>query len=196
MSRPFLQSSLLAATLLLPACNGEPVEETTTSQSTRPSEKLMVLVVVDQMVPFQLERLEPWLDGGFGRFLQEGQVWKNAEHAHGVTQTGPGHATIATGLVPARHGVIANSWRDLEGKEWNCVTDPNVRTLTSDGVSDKGRPASGWRLRAAGISDHVRAAYPDSISVGISGKDRAAILGSAGADWALWWVTTRFEVGE
>jgi hypothetical protein len=32
--------------------------------------RLVVLVVVDQLVPEQLLRLEPWLDGGLGRLLR------------------------------------------------------------------------------------------------------------------------------
>ena len=203
MPRSFAPVACLAALTLFatacsPACSStaEAVSTSTADAETGPrTDRLLVVIVVDQFVPWQLTRLEPWLDGGLGRFLKRGQVWMDAKHPHGVTQTGPGHATIATGVAPARHGVVANSWRDRDAREWNCVTDPNVTLVASpffanaNGAKAEGRCASAWRLRVAGLSEHLRNAYPEAKTIGIAGKDRAAILGAGGADRSLWWDT-------
>jgi len=152
--------------------------------------RLVVLVVVDQMIPEQLDRLEPWLVGGLGRFVDRGEVWKRAEHRYGATETGPGHATLGTGVYPARHGIVANQWLATDQRRFvYCVEDPDAWIVTSDGPveRDLGRrsPAS---LLAPSLADHVKAADPAAICVGIAGKDRASILATgAQADVVLWW---------
>ena len=50
--------------------------------------------------------------GGFPRLLDQGAWFGNAHRGHAVTFTGPGHATILTGIYPYRHGIIANDWID------------------------------------------------------------------------------------
>ena len=149
--------------------------------------RLLVLVAVDQLIPEQLERLRPWLDGGLGRFVREGQVWRRAEHQHACTETGPGHATLGTGVHPSRHGIVGNGWWTAESSAY-CCGDPDARLVTASGVAAKAGSASACQLLVPGIADHLRAAHPGSLSVGISVKDRSAIL-SLGrrATWALWW---------
>ena len=61
-------------------------------QQAKPSEapRLVVMVVVDQLIPEQLQRLAPHLSGGFGRFLKEGAVFWRATVDYANTETGPG----------------------------------------------------------------------------------------------------------
>ena len=156
-------------------------------EPVRPPVRLIVLVSVDQMIPEQLERLEPWFTGGFRRFA-DGQVWRRAAHGHGGTATGPGHATLGTGRHPNAHGIVGNSWLPAGTSESvYCVQDDEVRLVTSDGVAG-GAGGSPRNLLADGLADHLRRQQPGSRSVGISGKDRAAILSlGRSADAAVWW---------
>jgi len=149
--------------------------------------RLIVLVSVDQMIPEQLERLDPWFSGGFRRFA-DGQMWRRAAHGHGGTATGPGHATLGTGVHPRTHGIVGNSWlRRGTSETVYCVQDDEAKLVTSAGPTD-GAAGSPRNLLTDGLADHIRRAYPGSKSVGISGKDRSAILSlGRSADAALWW---------
>lgn len=153
--------------------------------------RLAIVVVVDQMGRSQLERLEPWLDGGLGRFARDGLVFCDAALEHGRTETAPGHASIGTGLHPARHGVVANDWIAASGEGSYSFGDPEARPVTAAGVGSGGS-ASPRNLRASGMADWLRAASPRSKSIAISAKDRSAI-GASGrkADVALWWDRAR-----
>lgn len=150
--------------------------------------RLIVLVVVDQMIPEQLERMRPWLEGGLARFA-EGEVWHNAAHGHARTETGPGHASIGTGVFPQRNGIVSNTWVDYaSGEPVYCVGDPGARLLTNAGLGQPGSATSAKNLLTDGFAEYLRAANPAAKSIAIAGKDRAAILASGRrADLALWW---------
>src|SRR5262249_42508973 len=70
---------------------------------------LVVVISVDQMRADYLDRFRPYFGkDGFNRFLEHGAVYPEARYRHAVTYTGPGHASIGTGLDPRDHGIIAN----------------------------------------------------------------------------------------
>src|SRR5688500_1563547 len=80
---------------------------------------LVVMIAVDQLGGGLLDRYEPALTaGGFRRFMDQGRRYTQASHAHGMTETAPGHATLATGVFPSRHGIVSNTWRQRAGFEW------------------------------------------------------------------------------
>lgn len=184
--------AILLATLLLgPAAGalrhleGDDAPRSTAAERPR----LCVLIAVDQMIPEQLERLEPWLEGGLGRLAREGLVFRQAFLPYGVTETGPGHVTLSTGRLPARHGVIANQWIDAEsGRSVYCVEDAEARSVTGAGPAP--RPGSrSWRnVRGPGLGDLLRETFPAARVVSIAGKDRSAVgMGGARPDVVLWW---------
>src|SRR5688500_20129478 len=79
--------------------------------------RLVVVISVDQLRFDYVDRFSPWLtERGFKRFVKEGAVFSNARYRYSVTFTGPGHAAIGTGLLPAENGIVGNSWfeRDAE----------------------------------------------------------------------------------
>jgi len=157
-------------------------------QETPDPPRLIVLISVDQMIPEHLRRLEPWIEGGFRRFL-DAEVWENAHHEHAISDTAPGHATLGTGVHPSRHGVIANSWLSPKtGRIAYCVGDPGARALGPEGVLENIGSSSPTNLLVPALGDYLKAANADSVTVAIAGKDRAAILSSGkDVDLALWW---------
>ena len=138
--------------------------------------RLVLVIVVDQMRADYLERFRPLLNHGLGRLLQEGVVFTDAHHFHSATETAPGHATLATGVFPKRHGIVGNSWFDREsGNDVYCCGDPD------HGVSPR-------NMLVPALGDLLKAAYPQAKVYAASAKDRAAILmGGHHADGAWWY---------
>jgi hypothetical protein len=92
---------------------------------------------------------------------------------------------MLTGAPPSISGIVGNDWYDRAlKKNVTSVDDPGTRLLG-------GRDATGsspHRLRVSTVGDELKMAHPGSRVIGISHKDRSAIL-MAGrmADLALWW---------
>ena len=100
--------------------------------------KLAVVIVVDQMRADFLTEFAEDFDGGFARLTRDGAVFAGAYHDHALTATAPGHATIATGTYPSRHGVIGNQiWSYERDGLRNIVLDDNVATAWSEGHFDR-----------------------------------------------------------
>src|SRR4030042_3718436 len=67
--------------------------------------KLVVGIIVEQLRYDQLERFRSRLrQNGIRRLLNEGTSYQDASFQYMLTQSGPGHATVATGTEPAWHG--------------------------------------------------------------------------------------------
>ncbi|MGE0159511.1 MAG: alkaline phosphatase family protein [Gemmatimonadales bacterium] len=152
---------------------------------------LVVMIVVDQLGGGLLDRYEPALTGGgFRRFMDEGRRYTQASHAHAMPETAPGHATLATGVFPARHGIVSNSWHQRAGFDWPlmyAVGDSASRILGHERDAElEGRsPAN---LLRDGLADWVLAADPRARAVSISKKDRSAVAMAGRSGASAWWL--------
>jgi predicted AlkP superfamily pyrophosphatase or phosphodiesterase len=134
-----------------------------------------------------LTRFDPLYKGGLRTLLDRGAVFANANYRHSANETGPGHSVILTGRHPSHSGIVANDWYDgYLGKVVNVVDDPVQNPL-----GGAGRSASPANLLGFTVGDVVKAKSPASKVVGVSLKDRSAIL-MAGrrADGAYWYETS------
>jgi len=150
----------------------------------RATPRLVAVVSVDQMRADYLERFRPLYTGGFKRLIERGAVFTNARFRHACTSTGPGHSVLLSGRSPRSSGIVHNSWYDRTLRSRvNVVGDDTVRTL-----GGRGRAASPARFEGFTVGDVLKARSPHSRVVGVSFKDRAAIL-MAGkrADAAYWY---------
>lgn len=148
--------------------------------------KLVVVIVVDQMRADYLDRFLPIFSPyGFKRLINSGFSYRNTKYSYIPTYTGPGHASISTGSIPAVHGIVANDWWDKkENREVYCVEDPRAKAVGLQVAAGKMSP---HRLLATTLGHQVKLFLPGSKSLAIALKDRAAIL-SAGhhADGVYW----------
>jgi hypothetical protein len=133
--------------------------------------KLVVTIVVDR------------------RFFDEGFRFTEASHAHARTSTAPGHATLTTGVLPARHGVIGNSWQQRSGQEWRSMYA--VEDLDSPILGFEDEPLLPGRsprtMLREGLPDWFESADEDSRRVSISRKDRAAVpMGGQNTEHVYW----------
>lgn len=160
--------------------------------------RLVVVIAVDQLRGDHLARFGPHFGpGGFRRLLDGGLDFRDTHYRHAFTLTGPGHATLATGVHADVHGVIGNDWVDRGTWERvNAVEDPTsplVGVAPGElGPAAAARPEKTGRsprtLLAPTVADRLKERYgKDSRVITLSNKDRSAILlGGQRADGAFW----------
>lgn len=174
--RPFLRGILGASVLALGAIS------CATAPASRTSPRLVVLVVLDGLPQWQTTAYRSQLSpDGLNRFLSRGAWFADARYSYSFTVTGAGHATMLTGAYPHRTGIIGNEWRDpASGSQVYCAADPEHRFIGHPKARAQG--TSPRNLKVESLGDVVRAANPASKVIGISGKDRGAVLpaGKAG----------------
>ena len=148
--------------------------------------RLVVLCAVDQLASWAFEQGRPFLaaDGGFQRLMQQGVAFTKCAYQHACTETGPGHATIGTGVPASVHGIVRNSWWSVEdGKLVYCVQQEMaaLRDLP------EGRDRGPGRLRAPTFASSLKKGVAGSKVASVSWKDRSAILmGGPDADVVAW----------
>ena len=183
-----LATSLTAA---LTACSTTP-PATPVAAAARP--QLVVLVVIDGLPMRQVtgyrDQLAP---DGFARFLDRGRWFADAHYAHGHTVTAAGHSVMLSGAYPQRSGIISNEWRDP------VTGDPvyNTGDAAYQYIDSPTAPLSGTsprNLKVETLGDVLRTRSPASKVIGISGKDRGAILpaGHKGTAYMYMTETGRF----
>lgn len=156
------------------------------AQIQRP--KLVVGLVVDQMRwDYLYYYYNQYRTDGLRRLVDQGFSFENTLINYVPAVTAVGHSSIYTGSVPALTGIVSNNFY-LHDKWIYCCDDPSVKTVGSN--SDEGK-MSPRNLLASGLGDMLKMATDCKAKViGISIKDRAAILpaGHSG-DAAYWWDT-------
>lgn len=161
--------------------------------SSRP--RLVVVLAVDQLSSDLFEQYRPHFTGGLAR-LSQGTVFPNGFQAHAATETCPGHATIMTGVHPATHGIIGNLWYDQglarSDKRVFCAEDPQA-----PGSSSEDYKLSTVNLRVPTLADMLKTSSPNSHTVVVSGKDRAAMmLGGKRPDQRWFWNGKQYATNE
>src|SRR5688572_12107977 len=171
--------------LLLTACMLACVWFAAVAGQQAPSRpKLVVVVSIDQMRVDYLTRFAPLYKGGLKRLIERGAVFDNSYYRHASTETGPGHSVLLSGRHPSHSGIVANEWWDpYLKKAINVVDDPFHLP-----VGGEGRSASPVNALSFTVGDELKLRNVNSRVVGVSLKDRSAIL-MAGrrADAAYWY---------
>ncbi len=176
--RAWLRGAAAAAVLGLAGCAGAPPAPGTDVAAAAPAARprLVVLLVVDGLPQRQLEALRPYYGpDGLARLLDRGAAYGAARYGHAFTVTAAGHAALATGAYPWRTGIVGNNWLEPAtgtqvyntGDERHGYIGHATRPL--DGTSPR-------NLLVETVGDVLRAREPAAKVVGISGKDRGAIL--------------------
>jgi predicted AlkP superfamily pyrophosphatase or phosphodiesterase len=153
--------------------------------STAP--RLVLQITVDQLRgDFPSRYVDRLTEGGFRYLMEKGTWYTDAHYQHANTETAAGHATLATGADPSRHGIVANDWIDQKtgafvyntederhhiiGREAKAHEGVSPRNLLASTISDELVVHNGGRSRAF------------SVSV----KDRGAILPGGHVGKAFW----------
>src|SRR5437763_11014133 len=143
------------------------------AQSVAPP-KLLVVISVDQFSANLSDEYRPQWSGGFAR-LAAGTVFRNGYQSHAATETCPGHSTLLTGDHPSRTGIISNAWIDQKVGRSDvsiyCAEDESV-----PGTSSIAYKVSPKHLLVPTLGELMKARWPASRTVAVSGKDRAAVM--------------------
>ncbi|MGV3494681.1 MAG: alkaline phosphatase family protein [Ramlibacter sp.] len=161
------RAALLASAFLLAAC---------AALQPAPPPRLVVLFVIDGLPQWQVAAYRDQLaPDGLARFLDRGTWFSDAHHGQAYTVTGAGHATLLTGAYPHRTGIIGNEWIDgSTGERTYCTGDAREEYIGHDTQPLDG--TSPRNLKVETLGDVLRRVQPAAKVVGISGKDRGAIL--------------------
>ena len=191
LARPISLIFFLSSVALLPAQQPRPPRRTGNAAPTKESRpRLVLLIVVDQFRYDYLTRFGDLFGShGIGRLMREGASWTEANFDHVPTFTAPGHAVFMTGAWPSQTGIIANEWYERDtGKKVKSVTDDSTNKLAGN-PGEKGY--SPRRLLCSSVGDELRIADGDrSKVIGISAKDRSAILPAGRRANAAYWFGT------
>lgn len=164
--------------------------------------KLIVAVMVDQFRYDYLTRFRSEYNSGIARMLEHGAVFTDAHHISAPTVTAIGHSSFMSGATPSLSGIAANEWWDRQLKK-------SVTSVSDDDTKMVGGPAgrigsSPHRMLVSTLGDEMKMQGGDSKVIGVSIKDRSAILPAGHmADAAYWfdgdskgWVSSTYYMKE
>jgi predicted AlkP superfamily pyrophosphatase or phosphodiesterase len=177
---------LLSFSLLPLLVAGQPIHRPAVD---RP--KLVVGIVVDQMRWDYLYRYaDRYGQGGFRRLIRQGFSCDNVLINYLPAFTAVGHTCIFTGSVPAFSGITGNDWVEQNnGLRMYCTEDSTVKAVGAEGPESKEGKMSPRNLLVSTITDELRLSDNfRSKVVGVSLKDRAAILPAGHTATAAFWL--------
>ncbi len=139
-------------------------------------------------------------NSGFRYLMNQGVNYTNAHYQHANTETIVGHVSLATGSVPAAHGMVGNVWFDREQDRlaYN-IEDANYRLLTAGADVDKkteidptqraakvdGRSPN--NILTSTLSDEMAVHFAGQSKIfAVSVKDRGAVSMAGHAGKAFW----------
>jgi len=149
--------------------------------------RLVLQITVDQLRGDLPGRYADRLtEGGFRYLMEKGTWYIDAHYRHANTETAVGHATLATGADPSRHGIVANDWIDQKTGAFVYNTEDERHHIIGrepkahEGVSPR-------NLAASTLGDELVVNNGGRSRVfSISVKDRGAILPGGHAGKAFW----------
>ena len=163
--------------------------------------KLILQITVDGLRGDLLNRYKNVFGkGGFRYLLEDGAQYTNAHYQHANTETIVGHTSLATGTVPAAHGMVANVWFDREqGRLAYNIEDSSYHLLTAGADVDakteidhtqKAAKADGRspnNILSSTLSDEMAVYFAGQSKIfAVSVKDRGAVSMAGHAGKAFW----------
>jgi len=163
--------------------------------------KLILQITVDALRGDLPNRFKNVLgEGGFRYLMEDGVYYSNAHYQHANTETIVGHVSLATGAVPAAHGMVANVWfdRELDRLVYN-IEDSGYRLLTAGADIDQATEIDPTQKAAkvdgrspnniltSTLSDEMAIHFAGRSKIfAVSVKDRGAVSLAGHAGKAFW----------
>ena len=178
--------------LVLAAVIGQPLAAVPPQGKQSP--KLVVVFIADQCAWHYIPKLRPFFKYGLKELLDNGTVYANAYHPHGIPETTPGHNSISTGTLPKDHGAILNQWITADYRKIAYDNGYVEGNCTFSGPKSQG-PASKScdKTMVDGLSDQfVLNSHPNAANkvVSVSIKSYPAIATAQREGKAIWFDET------
>ena len=153
------------------------------AQDAKP--KLVVFIVADQMRADYLTKYGSLYQNGLKRLTTQGAWFKSGAYPYLTTLTCVGHATIGTGTLPYKHGMISNQWWDREtGKVVTCNSDPDTTDVSYGTITGTGDSAK--RMMVPTLAEIMAGTLHSRVAT-VSMKARSAIgLAGHSGDFVTW----------
>ena len=163
--------------------------------------KLVLQITVDALRGDLPSRFSNVLgDGGFRYLMGQGIRYTDAHYQHSNTETIVGHTSLATGTVPAAHGMVGNVWfdRELDRLVYN-IEDPDYQLLTVgadvDTKTEIDPTQRAAKVEGRSPNNILSSTFSDEMAVHFGGrsrifavsvKDRGAVSLAGHAGKAFW----------
>ncbi len=161
-----------------------------TSPQTETPPRLLVLVAVDQFRADYADWYGAHWNAGLHRLFTQGAVFPRATIPWAITKTCAGHASIGTGAVPARHGLVANDWYDRATRALvTCTSDPAARPIGLGGTQAVEQHSARWLL-APTLAEQLRrqaTAPPRILSIALKARAAIGLAGRGGDSTVVLW---------
>ena len=182
-----MRQNIFILILLLTFICKNPLNGQNSKFANNANPRIIVILSVDQMRTDYLTRYwNKFQEGGFKRLVNDGAVCNNAQLNLHIQKLSTGTATLFTGVYPATHGIISDSWYDrLKKKETNCISDEYFITVGSD---SKEGERSANKLLSPTLGDLIRMNNRNKSKVfSVAMNDVSAVLsGGHAANGAYW----------
>jgi predicted AlkP superfamily pyrophosphatase or phosphodiesterase len=159
--------------------------------------KLTLVITVDSLSSDLLLRMKPRLKSGLSQLMSQGAFFPDARYEYAEVHTAAGHATLATGANPWRHGIVGNRVVDrATGKLVTTLSDPSHPVLEVP-LTDL-QDSSPDQLMAETVADRLElSTYGQAKVVSVSLKARSAIAvgGRLGQAWWFSEAVGKFVTG-
>lgn len=177
----------LAVTATAASFTGAHVAATTQTEA-RP--RLIVLIAVDQFRADYADWYGAQWSAGLHRLFTQGAVFERATIPWAITKTCAGHASIGTGAVPARHGLIANDWYDRATRTLvTCTSDPDARPIGLGGTRAVEQHSARWLLVPT-LAEELRrqsTTTPRIVSIALKARAAIGLAGRGGDSTVVFW---------
>lgn len=151
--------------------------------------QVTIVLVVDQLAYHYISKLKQYLQFGIKDFLDNGIVYTNAIHPHGLPATATGHTALNTGTYAHYHGIVNNEWLNVNGQSIPADKDPSpdAAVFSPTGLYDYNKSAC--NIMVDGLSDQAMLSNDNEKTINvfsISLKSRAAIGMAGKLGKAVW----------
>lgn len=152
--------------------------------------RLVVILVADQFRADYVTQYSDMWTAGLKEIFTKGASFTEAAYPYAVTKTCAGHATMASGVFPATHGMIDNAWYSAATHEYlNCTEDRAARALTFGGRA--GRETHSARMyQVPNFADELKrqvAGRPKVVSLSLKARSAIGLGGHGGLNTTIVW---------
>jgi predicted AlkP superfamily pyrophosphatase or phosphodiesterase len=152
--------------------------------------RLVVILVADQFRADYVTQYSDMWNGGLKEILTKGAAFTEAAYPYANTRTCPGHATIGTGMLPAVHGMVDNTWYSMATHEFiACTEDHQARSLPFGGLHGDEAHSAKWYM-VPNFADELKRqgnGRPRVVSLSLKARSAIGLGGHGGVNSTIVW---------